>query len=205
MDEDLVVAIDWYLDEKSFKEQINNLVCTARKEGKVITLPLILNNGISGLELITSVISSVSCDGCDAPCCRSNPYGKQTLGLISSEYLRLEKIFGSKVLIGKGLKICHNGSELLIDIPLPCPFLDKNNKCSIYNERPLVCVLYPFQPGGSDNMGNTLVALAVDCKEARKIAKRVYLTYWNIRKQYRMLKGTGFFKQGVDMIFDREG
>ena len=43
-------------------------------------------------------------------------------------------------------------------MPTPCPFLRKN-MCSIYDIRPIVCVNYPIDQSGEDNLGNQMVSL----------------------------------------------
>ncbi|GAI94236.1 unnamed protein product, partial [marine sediment metagenome] len=76
-------------------------------------------------------------------------------------------------------------------LPMPCPFL-KHNRCTIYPDRPLVCVLYPFQPGAMDRNGNMMMALASGCPEARRITKAAYLMSWRVRQQFYALGEENF-------------
>ena len=176
-------VIDWTLDQEPFKQQVRDLVNRAREEGKVLALPFRAFPGQSELDLMTSLLAQVNCDGCDAPCCRSNPNG-EPITLVPPEYNRLIEKYGEEHFIWNG--------KLGI-LKMPCPFL-KNNRCTIYSDRPLVCVLYPFQPGATDGKGNMMVALASGCPEGRRIGKAAYMMSWRIRQQFYALGEENFMR-----------
>jgi Fe-S-cluster containining protein len=124
--------------------------------------------------------------------CSSSPWkqppesyiNSEPIGLLPLEYNHLSDKYGNKNFIIKGAEAF---------LPLPCPFL-KNGQCIIYRERPLVCVLYPFQPGGTDGDGRSLIALSSSCPEARRITKQVYMMNWRLRKQFNLLGKGNFMK-----------
>lgn len=174
MKEDLSFLIDWELNQHSFRRQVREMTKQAQERGKVIPLPFVLYPGQPSLDLVSVILSQVNCDGCDAPCCKSNPGGERTQ-IVPPEYKRLAAKYGDKVLPG------DNGYGIL---PMPCPFLDKNNRCSIYPERPLVCVFYPWQPGGSNQNAEPMIALASGCPEARRLARSIYMTVWRMKQTF---------------------
>jgi Fe-S-cluster containining protein len=71
-----------------------------------------------------------------------------------------------------------------MQIKVPCGFLDSSGRCSIYEDRPLVCVLYPFQYGAGDNNGNNLLAIDSGCPDSTRIALEIYMYRWYLRKQF---------------------
>jgi len=161
------------------------MIHRAEKNGKVLALPMEIVPGMTMINLMTLLIAQVNCDGCDARCCKHNPNGAP-LEMLPPEYQRLAEKYGHQHFTVKG--------EWAY-LPMPCPFL-KVNRCTIYRDRPLVCVLYPFQPGALDGDGHNLLALASKCPEAKRIAGQVYMTEWRIRRQFELL-GEGNFMRGI--------
>lgn len=151
--------VDYSLDEGSFRKKVDELICLAQSENRVIPLPLSVDSMQAGIAVITSIVSQVKCDGCKVNCCRSLP-GQIYLLPLEQERLGTD------------------GS-----LPSPCPFL-KNDRCSVYAERPLTCIRYPYQPGAVNKEGLPIIALASECPEACRIARDVYVEYWQIRKKY---------------------
>ena len=182
-------VIDWTLDREAFKKQVRDLIYQARKGGNVLALPFQVYPGHPFFDLLVSLLSHVECEGCDAPCCKSNPEDLP-LRLLPPEFDKLASKYGEKNFIPDG------DSGIL---PMPCPFL-KHNRCTIYPDRPLVCVLYPFQPGATDGANNMMMALASSCPEARRITRAVYLMSWRIRQQFHALGEENFRS-----VFRREG
>lgn len=176
-------VIDWTLDQETFKQQVRDLVHRARKEGKVIALPFRVFPGQPILDLMTSLLTQVNCVRCDAPCCKSNPNG-EPLSLLPPEYTRLAEKYGREHFIR------HGDMDIL---KMPCPFL-KHNRCTIYCDRPLVCVMYPFQPGATDGAGNMMVAFSANCPEGRRIARAAYMMSWRIRQQFYSLGKENFMR-----------
>lgn len=169
--------IDWWVPLDVLKSNVERLIGEAVEHGTVLCLPINVLPGKPYLDMLTLILSQVHCSVCDAPCCRGNPRGIP-FDLPPSEYERLSKKYGSQHFILGG-----DGDAI---IPMPCPFLE-GGKCSIYEDRPSMCVLYPVQPGGTDENSKTL-SLAPTCPEARRITRQVYTSAWWIRHQFRMMK-----------------
>jgi Fe-S-cluster containining protein len=165
--------INWGLPEVEFRHQIEALIRNARKSKMVIPLPCHITD--PGLELMALVLSQVNCDGCDAPCCRSPEYAEFGIPLLSTEYQALVDRIGVDELAKMAIKLVGN----IRYIPTPCPFLRKN-LCSIYDNRPFICVQYPINQSAVDDEGLQMVSLDSYCPEARRIAKRIYMTYWKL-------------------------
>lgn len=177
----LQYVIDWTLEKEAFKKQVRDLIRQARTGGKVLALPFQIYQGQSFLDLTVSLLSHIDCDGCDAPCCKSNPEGLP-LRLLPPEFKKIASKYGEEYFITDG------DSGIL---PMPCPFL-KHKRCTIYPDRPLVCVLYPFQTGATDGNGNMMMALASSCPEGRRITREVYMVSWRIRQQFCALGEENF-------------
>ena len=183
MTEYLTYVLDWELSQRDFRRQVKDLIHRAEKDGKVLALPMRVYPGQMMIDQITLLLSQVNCEGCDAPCCRRNP-NEEPIQLFPPDYLRLSKKYGEQHFIRKGDRA---------ELPMPCPFL-KSNRCAVYPDRPLVCVIYPFQPGAVDGSGNMMLALASGCPEGRRIARAIYMTAWRIRQQFRALGEDNFMK-----------
>ncbi|MBA7659768.1 hypothetical protein ES703_67760 [subsurface metagenome] len=175
--------IDWTLDQIQFRAQIRKMIKQARASGKVLTLPLFPESGDGALELITIITSQVRCEGCDALCCKSNPHGSD-LSLLPSEHRRLKEKYGDAHLLATGGEYW---------IKMPCGFL-QGDRCTIYPDRPLVCFLYPFNPGGEGEGGRLAIALESRCPEAQRVTKDIYMTSWRLRQSYRSLGNEDFAK-----------
>jgi len=182
--ESMKYLIDWQLNREAFRHQVRDMIHKAQKNGKVIALPMETSSGMTFLNLMTLILAQVNCDGCDALCCKNYPQN-EPIGLLPPEHKCLAEKYGNHHFIIKGEEAF---------LPLPCPFL-KNNRCTIYRERPLVCVLYPFQPGATDGDGRRLLALGSSCPEARRITKQVYMMSWRIRQQFSLLGEENFMKR----------
>jgi len=81
-------------------------------------------------------------------CCRMNP--NLTPVLLPSEEKRFE---------GRTISVQTPYREMHLVSKKPdgnCIFLDKRNRCTIYNERPLECKLFPFLLDFSDGIGTRL-------------------------------------------------
>jgi len=179
----LTYVLDWELNKEAFRHQVRDLIHRARKGGKVLALPMRVFPGQVMIDLMTLLLAQVNCEGCDAPCCKRNP-NEEPIQLPPPEYRRLSEKYGDSHFIRKGD---------WADLPMPCPFL-KSNRCTIHPDRPLVCVLYPFQPGATNGAGDMMLALGSGCPEGRRIAKAVYMMAWQIRQQFRVLGEDNFMK-----------
>lgn len=169
-------VVDWSLPRDAFRAQVRGVIFAAESAGKVIVLPVGIVSGQEFVGVLSTVLSQLHCDGCDANCCKRNPDGSpNTLRL--AEYDALVKKYGGQH-FSRDSKFGH--------MPMPCPFLC-DDRCTIYDDRPLVCAIYPFQPGGyieGRNNGNEMISLGACCPEARRIAELVYMQYWDIRKRF---------------------
>jgi len=157
----------------------------------VLALPIKIRPGQTMGDLVTLLLAQVDCRNCDAPCCRANPWGAGT-GLPPLEYQRLSEKYGKERFIMK---------DGMAYLPMPCPFLreaprQKENLCTIYPDRPLACVLYPFQPGAADDAGEAVLALSSSCPSARHLARDIYMTAWRLRRQFKLL-GEEDFLRGI--------
>lgn len=175
--EELKWEIDWWLPKSEFVRLIDEMIKRAVAEGKILALPLQIYSGQVYHDYMTLLLAQVHCGACDAPCCKKNSNNEPT-ALLAPEYRRLVKKYGASYFV------IIKGQAFL---PMPCPFL-KNDKCTIYEDRPLICVCYPFQPGATDSGGNGMMALASSCPEARRITRRIYMSAWWIRHQFRLLE-----------------
>lgn len=180
----MAYLIDWNLSQAQFRNQVRDLIHQAEKRGKVLALPLEVQPGQVMLNLITLLLAQVNCEGCDAPCCRRNP-NDEPIELLPPEYKRLEEKYGPQHFIVKDEKAF---------LPMPCPFL-KQDRCSIYPARPIVCVIYPYQPGAVDGEGKVIMAVAASCPEAKRIARNIYMTAWRLRRQYSLLGEFNFLER----------
>lgn len=174
MEDSLEYVIDWELDQVQFRAQIRKMVNQAMNSGKVLPLPLFPGDGDAAIELLTTILAQVNCDRCAAPCCKSNPHGED-LTLLPIEFQNLKAKYGDEHLRAQGEEYF---------IKMPCGFLRSDNLCSIYRDRPLSCILYPFQPGGTDGSGRMAIALASSCPEGRRLTKAIYMMSWRIRQAY---------------------
>ena len=168
--DELKYVIDWDLDEGPFRRLIQDLLHQTKRLGKVVPLPIRPAPGL-GRELLILLVSGVRCEGCNAACCRI-PDKDPEISVLPPEYEQLSAKYGPQHFIKSS-----DGYAL----PMPCPFL-KGNRCSIYADRPLVCLFYPFQPGAHDE-AHVLFAVSSSCPEGRRIAREVYFTSWQLRRQ----------------------
>jgi len=177
MDEEtLRYDIHWELSYTEFDTFIEGMINECRQRGKTVSLPIEIDSGWKFIGNLTALLAQVNCDGCDALCCR----GKRSsngVTILTPEYELLAEKYGR-----------IQGEKAYLDwtINLPCPYL-VNNRCSIYPDRPLVCIIYPFQPGGMDANGHQVMALDPGCPEGRRIAKATYMYAWLVRNRLASL------------------
>ena len=100
-----------------------------------------------------------NCENCDAMCCNGN-YGTVYSQIILEEFERVYKNFPILFIFGelgfiKPVVLLTNGKDF-------CPHL-QNNKCTIYEKRPTVCMTYPLSP----NLDNEIY-IDLQCPEVNK-------------------------------------
>lgn len=167
----MMTVLEWEVPKEEFKRQVREFINKCQVNSKTIPLPVPIQLGHAFMGQLALLLSQVNCEGCTAICCKRGPgESDEGIELGYDDRLRLDAS-------GKDW-IVESGSKPHLNFP--CPFLKKNN-CEIYEMRPFVCVLFPFQPGGWDGNDNMLLSVASYCPEGRRIARNVYLTTWRLR------------------------
>jgi Fe-S-cluster containining protein len=183
-DEPFVFSIDWELGKDDFQASIRDMMKECITGRKVLSLPIELIPGMSFLTQIALLTCQVNC----ADCCKCCEVGEgRLIDIIPLEYQYLANKYGTHNFIMDGMDHA---------IPYPCPFL-KSHRCSIYGDRPFVCAMFPFQPGGTagENMEIKTVAISSQCPEARRITRAVYMNLWRLRRQ--LARAVGELPKGV--------
>jgi Fe-S-cluster containining protein len=83
----------------------------------------------------------LQCEKCSGLCCKKSP-----ILMLKEEYDRLKPYLKDPIQTFQGL---------IFILPNPCPLLDKNNKCRVYDKRPLICQCYPYNIIDGMNFGYT--------------------------------------------------
>lgn len=108
------------------------------------------------------ILAGLKCDTCNGRCCTSPPHKKKLgyIALMPSEY---------NVLKAKGIAMQitmrHRDGRELPSMSYPCVFL-ANGRCSVYEDRPLICRMYPVQ------FNEEGLAIDSSCPEGIRILKR---------------------------------
>lgn len=118
------------------------------------------------------VFESIDCMACARCCTILGPRIKER------DISRLAKYFNTtpKGFIGRWLRIDEDGDYVFRS--LPCPFLDENNFCSVYEHRPAACAEYPHTD--CRNMRGYLVTLRKNlsiCPAAWEILQKIKQVY----------------------------
>jgi len=106
------------------------------------------------VPLMLGILEFFECKRC-ARCCRGIP-----VNLTDEEVATLCKHLRITAEEFDSRFIDHRA--LALYIKSPCPFLD-GNRCTVYERRPLVCRLYPFNPG---------MSMSATCPMGAEIARR---------------------------------
>lgn len=176
-DEKISTVINWDLPFKEFKASIQAMIKTCLERNKILALPLPIIPGKTFISQVGIILSQINCNGCKAHCCRESI--NKVIAITRTDYEEL-KIAGSAGCVRKD----EDGDLYL---PVPCPLLQKS-LCTVYPNRPMICVLYPFQSGGTDENGRDIISLDSRCPEARRITKDAYLAIWKIRTKCESMK-----------------
>jgi Fe-S-cluster containining protein len=185
-DEPLTSILDWTLSRPAFRNLVRELIHEAEKRGKVLPLPMDIMPGQPFLDQLTVLLARIDCSDCPAPCCRANPNNELTR-VMPTEYELLAAKYGKENFIVK------DGNAFL---PSPCPFLRSRHGelCAIHPDRPLVCAIFPFQPGAEGISSQPMLALASSCPAAKKLARDIYMTAWDLRHFFNRMKEPDFLK-----------
>lgn len=169
MGEYMIDELDWSLSESEFRNSIMVLIAKHLEQGKVIPLPV-----AGDMDTLQLMLAAIHCNNCSAQCCKA---GKDDIvSLTRKEFDYLVGKYGSDGMVDA--KECG--------IKMPCRFLFSGDSCSIYADRPLVCMFYPMQPGGKINSQEVL-AVASSCPQARAYALQVYMRLWEANKKVNFI------------------
>lgn len=174
-DKPLQFVIDWDLERRDFQNLVRDMIKQCVDEHKVLVLPVEIVKGEGFSEQLSLLLSQVRCGDC-CKCCQSG-FDDGMINIVPNEYQYLAQKYG-------GDHFVFSGGGIFL--PYPCPFL-KSGRCSIYQDRPLVCTLFPFQPGGTSGLNRELntLALASGCVESRRITRAVFMMQWRLRRQFK--------------------
>lgn len=112
-------------------------------------------------EPLKKVLEHYSCpDECGSHCCRTCriEFGKLEYKIISDRHVKARKVLRSKAKRIQS-ELYVNGVTLIgyEFTEHPCPLLNKSNKCSIQDVKPISCAIYPFAL--CKNSDGSLIAL----------------------------------------------
>lgn len=174
-------VVDWTANRQQFEANIDNIIqtCVEKKLG----IPV--NVRWSDTGAISAVLSNINCDSCNALCCKSNPNGMPT-AISFTEYNRIKDMLGEQKVHQLGIALYMSAPPITTALlPMPCPFLDNKNKCTIYDMRFAPCFFYPVLiPKPRSGVGDE-ISLASECPKARTLVKRMYLSEHKIRDVFR--------------------
>lgn len=99
----------------------------------------------------------IDCKDCKTNCCKN-----QYLEITKKEYEVLKRK-------GKVLKpIKDFGDMVLLDVP--CPFLNEKGLCGVYEDRPLMCRIYPHTVQAFPELGVLALGVNTSCPQWEKLA-----------------------------------
>jgi Fe-S-cluster containining protein len=114
----------------------------------------------------------LNCKTCNAPCCKEDTaVEKEGIGILDCEIAAFE-------LNNYNIPLNKLGTKHAISYP--CPLLTSDDRCRAYDIRPLACMLFPFQPGGTTEDGKQLLSVSHGCPSAREIVKQTYINLWRL-------------------------
>ncbi len=184
---DLQWEIKWDLELPAFRKDIEDMIERCTAEDKSIALPIFPKSRDHFIDVVKTMLAAIHCEKCPAPCCKYNPGGQDST-LSEKEWVFLRSEHGSQAF--REDHSLMDPTETGYFLKMPCAFLNHTPnvyRCSIYEDRPLCCVLYPYQAGGRDDSGAEALSVASDCPAARRVALTVYLTEWQIRRAVERL------------------
>lgn len=122
------MAEDWHKQAKEHQKLYKRLLEKGNKNRMLKSLP----------DLHEQAFEKVDCLGC-ANCCKNHsPRFKQP------DIKRIAKVLRIKEgdLVSNYLKLDNEGDY--VTNSSPCPFLNEDNTCQIYDDRPSDCARYPY-------------------------------------------------------------
>jgi Fe-S-cluster containining protein len=119
------------------------------------------------------VITFSNCDSCTNSCCQSDKFVMAPLVLedVEEVYQNFAVLFG---VIGEEIKLLM----ILNDGRSACRFLDSKGQCSIYDNRPPACQLYPFTPF------NDQLLVDSSCDGVAKEGSEIYSKHNGVNKTF---------------------
>ena len=195
-------VVKWNVPLPDFVQQINRLIADAEAKDAVIPLPIRQATKAAYIEQMVLFNSRLNCEACHAKCC-VNALSHPTVTLSAKEYELLCGLIGREKMNSFGIK---KGEPVDVgplhlesyDMPLPCPFL-KAHRCSIYNHRPSICVIYPAG-GRSFINGMPTMAVSSSCPEARRLVRSIYITAYHFSKAVLFKEALAALKGGEQWI-----
>ena len=125
--------------------------------------------GLTELRIVTE------CSKCIHKCC-SQPY--DWVYLTQSEIHRLESASGKHANSFVVLRRNVNTGHTFKTLSLPCQFLEAGTgRCSVYEQRPLICRLFPFYP---EPLTGHATLLPVQCGENLRFVSEQELQGWTL-------------------------
>ncbi len=184
----MISVIDWETTKEEFFLQIEHTIDLCIQNDKSMPLPIPVIPGDATLGMLALLNTAINCRNCTALCCRQ-AMEKNDLGI---GLLPTEAIYFSSC----GCKINNIQGEL--HTPYPCLF-NSGEMCRIYENRPLSCRFFPFQPGGQ--MGPKaeydVYSISVRCPEGKRIAREVYLTCYELKTAMKSVLKNGLPRKEV--------
>ena len=183
----LITHLDWEVGEEEFRHQVLNLVKATEDNGKSIPLPIKLQTGEPFMGQLAMMLAAVDCKDCGSICCRRSMDPEDLgIGIIGTERAFFE---------ARGCQMI-NRKEIGWHMPYPCNFVSykKGSGCTIYNDRPFSCILFPFQPGGAMGEHGEIAVVSINalCPEGKRLAEFIYMTVYRIKS-----KVNDFMRQGI--------
>lgn len=179
----LSYEIDWSVPREEFIKNLQEMISLSIANHKVLVIPFMeMTAGDrehrAGTMALISAAGAMGCKDCDARCCRHNPDGKPTNLVGRKEISRISRLLpaGSPM-----LRIRHKDGMEEAELPFPCVFL-QDGRCSIYDDRPIVCKMFPLQFNDAGNF-----ALSSDCPSSVQLAEKIYMTYYDLGRSWRDL------------------
>lgn len=159
--------LDWLDPFEKFMDGIEKHVKNCIERDLILTLPVSIDSENDFVFKLTMVHQMIDCKNCTAQCCKTG----ESIVLSPNDVVELVKL--GKI---NSIRYPEKGEPYLEP---PCEML-KDDLCSIYEKRPIICRLYPYQMGGGFNDVNSAISLDSKCPEAVRITKLFYENSWKL-------------------------
>jgi Fe-S-cluster containining protein len=126
------------------------------------------------LNTIRDVHITTDCESCTTKCC-SQPY--DWVYLTSGEIKRLSAVSGLAPRAFVSEQVNANTGHRFRVLTLPCPFLDGSGKCTVYEQRPLICRTFPLYP---EPLTGNACLLPAQCGVHLKVLQEKHTGSWTL-------------------------